>query len=66
MNIFKNLLTSRRFWMAAVAVIVTAIGVAFPQFPKPLVEAFQVFALALIAAFTVEDSARFAGKGYSK
>ncbi len=66
MNIFKNLLTSRRFWMAAVAVIVTAIGVVFPQFPKPLVEAFQVFALALIAAFTVEDSARFVGKGYSK
>ncbi len=66
MEVLKNLLTSRRFWMAVVAVIVTAIGVVFPQFPKPLVEAFQVFALALIAAFTVEDSARFVGKGYSK
>ncbi len=66
MQLLENLLTSRRFWMAVVAVVVTAIGVAFPQFPKPLVEALQVFALALIAAFTVEDSARFVAKGYSK
>ncbi len=65
MEVLKNLVASRRFWLAVVALIVTAIGVALPQFPPSLIDAFQKFVLALIFAFTVEDSARGFGKGYN-
>jgi hypothetical protein len=58
MDVVNRLITSRRFWIAVLAVVLTGASVAFPQIPAPMVEAFRVFALALIAAFTIEDSAK--------
>jgi hypothetical protein len=57
MNVLLKLSSSRRFWIALVAVVVTALTVAVPQIPAAAVGALQTFALALIAAFTVEDTA---------
>jgi len=61
MENLKRMLFSRRVWIAAIALVVTGAQTAFPQIPTPVVTAFQTFALALIAAFTVEDSARALG-----
>ncbi len=55
--VLENLLGSRRFWLAVVAMVVTAVGVAFPAVPPAIVDAFQKFAVVLISAFTLEDSA---------
>ncbi len=56
MEVLKGLLASRRFWLSVVALLVTAVGVAFPQIPPSFVQAVQVFALALIAVFTIDDT----------
>jgi hypothetical protein len=56
-DMLNRLVTSRRFWLAIVAVFVTGLSTAFPQIPATLVQAAQVFALALIAAFTIDDTA---------
>lgn len=57
MEVIKKLLSSRRVWLAFVALVVTAVAVVNPQVTPALVQAIQVFALALIAAFTVDDTA---------
>ena len=56
MEVVKGLLSSRRFWLAVVTLVVTAAGVAFPGIPPSFIQAFQVFALALIAVFTIDDT----------
>jgi len=58
MDVVKRLITSRRFWLAALAVVVQGASSAFPQIPASVVDGFRVFCLALIAAYTVEDSAK--------
>ena len=58
MLVLNGLITSRRFWIAVLAVLVTGVSVAVPSMSPVLVQAFQVFALALIAAFTVDDTAK--------
>jgi hypothetical protein len=52
-----DLFGSRRVWIALLALVITALQTAFPQIPATLVASFQTFALALIAAFTLEDTA---------
>lgn len=64
MDTFKRLVTSRRFWIALLAVVVTGLSVAFPQIPPALVGAFQTFAMALIIAFTVDDTATTVAKAF--
>jgi len=58
MDVINRLVTSRRFWIAVLAVVLQAVAVAFPQVPAPFVESFRSFAMLLIAAFTIEDSAK--------
>ena len=58
MDVIKNLFSSRRVWLALVALLVVFVGVAFPSLPASVIESVRVFALTLIAAFTVEDTAK--------
>ncbi len=65
MEVLKGLASSRRVWLAILAVIVTGVSVAFPQVSPALVQSVQVFAIALIVAFTVDDTVQtiaYAGK----
>lgn len=57
MEVLKKLFSSRRVWLAIIAVIVTGLSVAFPQLSPALVQTAQTFALALIAVFTIDDTA---------
>ena len=58
MDVIKNLFSSRRVWLALVALLVVVGGVAFPSLPASVIESVRVFALTLIAAITVEDTAK--------
>mgnify|MGYP003396234969 CR=1 FL=1 len=57
MYVIGQLVESRRFWLAVSAVIFTALGVLFPQISPSLVQSVQGFVLALIVAFTIDDTA---------
>lgn len=57
MEVITKLLSSRRVWLAGLALVVTVLGVAFPQLPPSVVQAAQTFAVILIAAFTIDDTA---------
>lgn len=57
MEVITKLLSSRRVWLAFVALVVVALGVAFPQMSPALVDAAVKFAVILIAAFTIDDTA---------
>jgi hypothetical protein len=56
-----RLIRSRRVWIAVVTLFITALQTANPAITQQFVTAFQTFALALIAAFTIEDSATALG-----
>ena len=57
MYIVGQLIESRRFWLAVVAVLFTAVSIVFPQLSPALVQSVQGFILALIIAFTIDDTA---------
>ncbi len=65
MEVLKGLVSSRRVWLAILAVVITGVSVVFPQVSPALVQSVQVFAIALIVAFTVDDTVQtiaYAGK----
>ncbi len=55
-KVVENLLKSRRFWLGVVGVASTVLGVGFGINPN-IITAIQTFAGALIAAYTIEDTA---------
>lgn|SRR5574341_94986 len=55
----KILLHSRKFWIAVVGLAVIIINTLFPQFPKPLFDAFYAAAIAIISIYTVQDSVAY-------
>jgi hypothetical protein len=64
MDVIKKLLTSRRVWLAILAVFTTALSVAFPQVPATMVGAVQTLCELLIVMFTVDDVATAVMKAY--
>ena len=60
----NKLLHSRRFWIAIVAIAVNIAAAAFPQAQyKPAIDALNQFAMFLISAYTLEDSAAAFNEG---
>lgn len=51
-----SLLVSRRVWIAALGLLLVVGKVLFPAIPAEVVDAYRIFALALIAALTVDDA----------
>lgn len=57
MNPWESLRRSRKFWLAGVAVIQTAVFALLPGFPEPVWQAIDVILLWLIGMIAVEDAA---------
>lgn len=57
MKPFDSLWRSRKFWLAMVAVIQTAVFTLLPGFPDEVWQAIDVILLWLIGAIAVEDAA---------
>lgn len=52
-----SLLHSRKVMVALLALLIVVAKVIFPSIPDEVVKAFEVFALAIITAITIEDFA---------
>jgi hypothetical protein len=57
MMAFKSLMTSRRFWLAVVAVLTTVVAQYVPNFPPAIWQAVLGLVGLLVVALTVDDVA---------
>ena len=57
MKALDALWRSRKFWLAVVAVVQTAVFALLPEFPDELWQAIDVILLWLIGTIAVEDAA---------
>lgn len=57
MNPLESLWRSRKFWLAVVAVVQTAVFAWLPGFPDEVWQAINVILLWLIGTIAVEDAA---------
>lgn len=63
-NPLEALLRSRKFWLAVMAVVQTAVFAAAPDFPDAVWQAIDAILLWLIGMIAVEDAAgKIARKG---
>lgn len=58
MKPFEALWRSRKFWLAAVAVLQTVVFTLLPGFPDEVWQAIDVILLWLIGTIAVEDAAQ--------
>jgi hypothetical protein len=56
MDVLNKLFSSRRFWLAVTAIVLNVLSVGFGIKPE-IISAINLFAGALIAAYTVDDTA---------
>jgi len=64
MDVINALLHSRRFWLAVLAVLNIVLDAGF-KFPPGVRDGINNVLLILIGMFTIEDAARFFGRGNS-
>lgn len=62
MNPFQALWRSRKFWLAVVAMLQTAVFTLVPGFPGEVWQAIDVILLFLIGAIAAEDVALKVGR----
>jgi hypothetical protein len=61
---WQTLARSRKFWLAVVAVIQTAVFALIPEFPDAVWQAIDAILLWLIGMIAAEDAAKaFAARG---
>ncbi len=63
MNTLSSLLQSRKFWMAVLALIQTALFLFRPSFPPELWSAISEVLIVLIVSMTVENIGTFVAAG---
>ena len=55
-----GLLTSRKFWLAVVALVQTVLFNIYPTFPQAMWQSIDALIAVILAIWTVDDNARLA------